>query len=316
MKIDRYFILVLGMLISHLTAEMKASSSAAHYWIDHDKLIEGTLLLNGSQLNLDIDVSEYPGAHTLYYRIQDSDGNWSAVVCVPFVSNPQTSGGEARSCEYWIDKNYDQRQKVAVANNNAVFDIDSESLASGAHGLYYRVEDEYGNYGGSMCHVFYKNPVSDNRVKWYRYWWNDRYDLATEVPVEAQEQVFMLNTDLLIPDYAADPEADLHHARLNILFGDDGGRVSEVLVADVGYDAYLLSIIDMEAVKSWKCHSKGNELTITGLTPGEGLVRIYTLDGQLLFAAVPPAENFTHAIEKTHIVIVCYDGVSRKVQLR
>lgn len=312
--IGRYFIPLLGLLMALTTAGMKASSPAAHYWIDHDKIIEGTAQLSGSQLNLDIDVSEYPGAHTLYYRIQDPDGKWSTVTCVPFVS--LVSGGDAVSCEYWIDKDYDLRQKVAVADNNAVFDIDCENLASGAHFLYYRVENESGNYGGVMCHVFCKTPASGNRVKWYRYWWNDRYDLATEVPVEAQEPVFMLDADLLIPDYAVDTDADIHRATLNIMFGDEEGNISEILVAEVDYEPYILSVVDVEAGASWNYHSKGNELTLTGLTPGKGLVRIYTLDGQLLFSNVPQAENLTHAIEKTPIVIVCYDGVSRKVLLR
>ena len=312
--IGRYFIPLLVSLMALTTAKMKASSPAAHYWIDHDKIIEGTSQLNGSQLHLDIDVSEYPGGHTLYYRIQDQDGKWSTVTCVPFVS--LVSGGDAVSCEYWIDKDYDRRQKVAVADNNVVFDIDSESLASGAHCLYYRVGNESGNYGGVICHVFCKNAPSGNCVKWYRYWWNDRYDLASEIPVEAQEPVFMLDTDLLIPDYIADADADIHRATLNIMFGDEKGNVSEILVTEVDYEPYILSVVDVEAGASWNYYSKGNELTLTGLTPGKGLVRIYTLDGQLLLSTVPQAETLTQAIDKTPIVIVCYAGVSRKVQLR
>lgn len=312
--IGRYFIPLLGLLMVLTTAEMKASSPTAHYWIDHDKIIEGTSQLSGSLLNLDIDVSEYPGAHTLYYRIQDLDGKWSTVTCVPFVS--LVSGGDAVCCEYWIDKDYDLRQKVAVADNNAVFDIDCESLASGAHFLYYRVENESGNYGGVMCHVFCKTPASDNRVKWYRYWWNDRYDLATEVPVEAQEPVFMLDADLLIPDYALDADADIHRATLNIMFGDEEGNVSEILVAEVDYEPYILSVVDVDVRASWNYHSTRNELTLTGLTPGEGLVRIFTPDGQLLFSAVPETESLVYSTEKNSIVIVCYNGVSRKILLR
>ena len=294
---------------------MKASSPNAHYWIDRDKLIEGTAALNGDLLSLDIDVSKYPGAHTLHYRIQDQQGKWSAPICVPFISNPQASGGNAKAFEFWIDKEYDRKQKKDVVNDIAFFDLDCEDLAPGAHAMYYRFEDQYGVFGGVRCHVFYKAANASPRVVWYRYWWNDRYDLAVDVDVDSDESVFMLDTDITIPEYAADANNGSHAARFNILFGDNSGAVSEICTTEVDYEPYLLDVDALSSEDAWKCQARDGILTVSGLVPGKGTVRIFTLDGRMLHTSVPQHESLTLAVSET-AVIVCHDGVSRKVMFK
>lgn len=383
--IGRYLLSVLGVVICLTSTELKASSPTAHYWIDHNRLVEGTSQLNDNQLSMDIDVSGYPGAHTLYYRIQDEEGKWSVVTCIPFISNPQRSGGDAKSCEYWIDKNISQLKKVAAPDNVISFDLDCKDLAPGAHelyyhvedqfgnfgstscalfirtpnsggdaksceywidknidqlqkiaatdnitffnidcdgldpgphGLYYRVEDQFGNFGSPICHVFYKNPAEGSHVAWYRYWWNDRYDLAEEVTVSTDSPIFMLDSDLTIPDYAADKDNDSHAAHLYMIFGDDTGNISEVLDVKVNYELYLAGINDLTSEVTWGYRTNGNNLTLSGLTPGKGILRIFSLDGRQIHAEIPDEDSVIHTIEMEKIVIVCYDGASKKIILR
>lgn len=314
-SIVRFLLPVFGAILWLSSPVMKASSPNAHYWIDRDKLIEGTATLNGDILSLDIDVSKYPGAHTLHYRIQDQDGKWSAPICVPFISNPQTSGGNAKGFEFWIDKEYDRKQKKDVVNDIAFFDFDCEDLAPGAHAMYYRFEDEYGVFGSVKCHVFYKALNSSPRVIWYRYWWNDRYDLAIDVDVDSAESIFVLDTDVSIPDYAVDENNGSHKAYLNILFGDNGGEVSEILTAEVDYESYLMDVEALTLENSWKCHTNDGVLTVSGLVPDKGIIRVFALDGRLLHNSVPKHESLTLDISES-AVIVCHNGVSRKVLLK
>lgn len=314
--IGRYFLPILGVILWITTVELKASSPTAHYWIDHNKLIEGTSQLIDSRLSLDLDMFKYPGAHTLYYRVQDQDGNWSSVVCVPFISNPLIRGGNAKSCEYWLDKNIDQLQQTTVSDNTVFFDLNCEDLVPGAHCLYYRIEDQFGNFGSVMSHVFYKNSEIGTHVDWYRYWWNDRYDLSTEVTVDESDTIFTLNADLSIPDYAVATSTDSHKATLNILFGDNEGYLSEVFVAEVDYNPYIMEVVEVKSETLWECHSKGNQLIFTGLTPGKGMIRVFSLDGRQLVSSVPKHENQTYTIDMENIVLICYDGVSRKVFLK
>lgn len=314
--IGRYLLSVLVAVVSLTPTEVKASSPTAHYWIDHNKLIEGSSQFSGDYLSMDLDVSGLnPGGHTLYYRIQDEDGKWSAVTSVIFVRTPR-SGGDTKSCEYWIDKNIDQLQKVTATDNVTFFNIDCEDLAPGAHGLYYRVEDQFGNFSSPICQVFYKNPPVGSNVAWYRYWWNDRYDLAEEVAVATEEPIFMLDTNLTIPDYAVDKYNDSHTACLYMIFGDDTGNISEVLDVDINYDLYLAGINDIQAEATWRYRTNGNTLTLSGLTPGKGILRIFSLDGRQIHAEIPDEDSVTYTIEMEKIVIVCYDGASKKVILR
>ncbi len=167
-----------------------------------------------------------------------------------------------------------------------------------------------------MSHVFYKNSEIGTHVDWYRYWWNDRYDLSTEVTVDKSDTIFTLNADFSIPDYAVDTSADSHKATLNILFGDNEGHLSEVFVAEVDYNPYIMEVVEVKSETLWKCHSKDNHLTFTGLTPGKGMIRVFSLDGRQLVSSVPQHENETYAIGLENVVLICYDGISRKVLLK
>lgn len=309
----RLFIPVLVAIIWWAIPDMNATPPNAHYWIDHDKLIEGTAALNGELLSLDIDVSKYPGAHTLYYRIQDLQGNWSAPICVPFISNPQTSGGSAKSFEYWIDKESDRRQTKDIADNVAFFDLNCEDLALGAHNLYYRVEDQFGNFGSVRCHVFYKSRTSGSSITWYRYWWNDHYDLSEEIAVTTGEPVFLLDTELKFPDNIADENNSSHQAYLSIIFGDDSGNVSPVWNAVVDYERFILDVKELDNGSIWTCHANGNNLILSGLTPGDGILRIFALNGQEISTSIPHEENQIYSIGKEKVVIVCYKGLSKKI---
>ena len=123
---------------------MSTGSEVAHveYFFDNDPGYgKGTVLATSGSPDVTIEISTgdiTPGAHMLYLRSQDTNGNWSSVMAHPiyvFTVLP------VAALEFFIDDNDPGEGKaisvpVATATAaTAIFDIDTSDLTPGEHTL-------------------------------------------------------------------------------------------------------------------------------------------------------------------------------------
>ena len=99
-----------------------------------------------------------------------------------------------RSCEYWLDYQFDARQRVDIGTD-WVTQLDIDALAPGLHVLGLRVEDSRGRWGYAMLRHFYKLPVhpdlSNNKVANCEYWID--YDLANRKTAKVNDNMIELS---------------------------------------------------------------------------------------------------------------------------
>lgn len=78
--------------------------------------------------------------------------------------------------EYWIDNEYDNRTAISVTSEDVLHDVDMSALSEGVHVLYYRVQDNQGNYSSLQSWVFYRIKLSAETatsVKGIEYWFDE-----------------------------------------------------------------------------------------------------------------------------------------------
>jgi hypothetical protein len=128
-----------------------------------------------------------------------------------------------RSCEYWLDYQFDARQRVDIGNDWAT-QLDIDALAPGLHVLGLRVEDSRGRWGYAMLRHFYKLPVhpdlSGNAVASCEYWVD--YDFANRSEANVNDNMIELS---LPTDQLA---GGLH--TLALLMKDSNGQPSYTMV--------------------------------------------------------------------------------------
>ena len=115
---------------------------SVEYFFDNDPGYGkgNVLIIAGSQdVTIDIDTKDVtPGAHMLYLRSQDTNGNWSSVMAHPFYVFTILP---VAALEYYIDNN-DPGEGLAISvpvaiatAATATFDIDTSELTPGEHTL-------------------------------------------------------------------------------------------------------------------------------------------------------------------------------------
>lgn len=115
---------------------------SVEYFFDNDPGYGkgNVLIIAGSQdVTIDIDTKDVtPGAHMLYLRSQDTNGNWSSVMAHPFYVFTILP---VAALEYYIDNN-DPGEGLAISvpvatatAAAATFDIDTSELTPGEHTL-------------------------------------------------------------------------------------------------------------------------------------------------------------------------------------
>lgn len=123
---------------------------------------------------LALDVSDAaPGAHVLYVRSLDEEGLWSATLAHPLLVVP-VKPTEARRMEYFVDADpgYGKAKQVAVTTATSQVALDLSGIATGAHVLYMRSQDDRGNWSTALAHPLYVAPVGAN-VKAVEYFFDN-----------------------------------------------------------------------------------------------------------------------------------------------
>ncbi|MFV9644502.1 MAG: putative Ig domain-containing protein [Desulfobacterales bacterium] len=114
----------------------------------------------------DIDISYLSaGPHTLYLRVQDSEGAWGIIREISFEIYEPTSIAGA---EYFIDDDPGPGNGTPVLAKDESFDsaeeqvdisgIDVSSLSEGDHTFYVRFKDQLGRWGAPLGKTFEYNP--------------------------------------------------------------------------------------------------------------------------------------------------------------
>ena len=211
-----------------------------HYWFDKARDMETVIPLSEyEQQHFLLDVSGLStGIHFLYYRVQDSIGSWSPLYGHLFFVNPLyvDCGIDVKQLEYWIDDNFKELSIVPIDGDQSVFEVEDLSLIQGFHTLYYRIKDSMGNYSTTHSWLFFKNELKATTISWCKYWWNDDFDKTTIVFNDSDSSVFSFCQELIVPEYARNSEYSSNTiAKLNIIFGDDLGHVSNVEEFEIRY---------------------------------------------------------------------------------
>ena len=212
----------------------------AEYWIDSNEKKE--LTVNGSQVAFTVEAAEVSeGLHTLNYRLLDNEGRYSPLYTWMFVREElrdESIDNKVSNVEYWIDDISNGVNDVTVSDGEINLSIDASSLNYGLHKLVYRLKDLRGRYSTPKTWVFLKNkPEGNTKVTWYKYWWDDREDMAVTEDVETEGNTFVFEKQLTVPDYIMSKASDNETltATFHIMFGDDAGRISGIESADVNY---------------------------------------------------------------------------------
>lgn len=222
------------------------------YWISgdgYDSAVTGSVDGENVEFTLGTDGLSQ-GIHSLNFRVQDSEGVWSALQSWLFYVDERKANEavEVTEGEYWIDDG--ARQKITIDDGQASFVADASTVREGLHTLNYRVKDSEGNYSRTYTWAFFKNNQKATKISWCRYWWNNHVDKAVTDSVDCDSLEYVFKKELTVPSYAmTDGYSNNSTARFHIVFGDDAGNVSNTEWMDVSYPDVLPPVSAIEADK-------------------------------------------------------------------
>ena len=127
--------------------------------------------------SLDLDLTIIPnglanGAHQLYYRFLDSDGDWSQIEGKTFIISDTNNANVADiiSGEYFFDSDPGAGNGIAIPNISSADSLDlnltitPNSLSIGAHQLYYRFLDSDGDWSQIEGKIFFISDTSNSQA--------------------------------------------------------------------------------------------------------------------------------------------------------
>lgn len=165
------------------------------YWFDDNYGARKASSATSGVFNLDVDVSLLAdGIHMLIFRAQSSNGEWSAPSSTMFLKMNMLQTASVTKYEYWIDGDLSAKQIGENTSGLINLDIDVSRVEPGLHCLYFRMQDNKGQWCAPLGHCFVKSSyLTDNRIKAYRYWFNgaheDVYNVNLENPISPLELV-------------------------------------------------------------------------------------------------------------------------------
>ena len=196
MKKKAFCVLLGCMLVLMMHAQ---DISKYEYWIDHrtDAIVQTTA--SGGDIDLSLDVSTLvEGLHSLTFRAQDTNGNWSAPLVTFFVHSQHGADNHVSNYEYWFD--HDLTTKVSASTSDGVISIDADasSLADGLYSFTFRAQDTDGQWNAPLVQFFVKsrNGVADNKISAYQYWFNEDFEKATLITLEEPATPYVLDVQI------------------------------------------------------------------------------------------------------------------------
>ena len=200
--------IVFVLLIACTTSIVRAQSVVRYqYWIDSTRINETTTELTATTEPREISwspdftgVSE--GLHTLHYRLQDSNNEWSVPYAWQFfvIRRIVNTTIEVTNIEYWVDTDSDNRTTAAVTNDSVAFTLDASTLREGMHTLYFRFKDNEGEYSVPHAWQFFvvRHVVNTIiKVTDIEYWVDTDYDNRSTMTVTDDSVAFTLDASNL-----------------------------------------------------------------------------------------------------------------------
>ncbi|MDI3521123.1 MAG: hypothetical protein PWR04_1111 [Anaerophaga sp.] len=184
--------------------------AAYQYWFDDDYNNAVNQPVTPAQdfvLLGDIDAGSLStGVHVFYIRYKDSRGQWSSPLAQFIYKIPEQNTGisanEITAYQYWFDDDYNNavNQPVTpVQDFELLRDIDAGALSSGIHAFYIRYKDSRGQWSSPIAQFIYKISVSlsaDNNIVAYRYWFDDDFENAVNLPVVPAQSILSLTEQI------------------------------------------------------------------------------------------------------------------------
>lgn len=201
---------------SHPVAAVTPTVVAAEYFFDTDPgLGLGTPLAISPDtvvtINTVLDIHALTdGLHTLFFRVKDSEGQWSMYSSSPFVKESSDKVNlKIQAIEYFID--YDpgigKGISVAVSADSMIskdITIPLDTISVGAHILFCRVMDSNGAWSHYSSRPFVNeiNNTTELKISSYEYFFDNDPGLGNGFPIltsamDGQETVFSANMDSL-----------------------------------------------------------------------------------------------------------------------
>ena len=178
-----------------------------HYWIDSTRINETITELSAATEPREISWSPdltgiNEGMHTLHYRLQDSNNEWSVPYAWQFfvIRRIVNTTIEMTNIEYWVDTDSDNRTTAAVTNDSVAFTLDASTLREGMHTLYYRFKDNEGEYSVPHAWQFFvvRHVVNTIiKVTDIEYWVDTDYDNRSTMTVTDDSVAFTLDASNL-----------------------------------------------------------------------------------------------------------------------
>lgn len=161
-------------------------------WLDQLYMVREKGVIEGGEKELSISLDLIPyGIHSVSFRIQDTDGTWSAPATKYFMHTEETT---AAKFEYWIDGMYALAQRGTLDGTEKLFELSLSLIPSGFHSISFRVQDSKGNWGAPATRYFMFTPPGAH-VAGYEYWLDDLHSFAFsgEIGQEGMEAMIDLS---------------------------------------------------------------------------------------------------------------------------
>lgn len=158
-----------------ITAQ-EVTDAMCEYWIDGDFKSRKSVSISESwEATIDLSTLKN-GAHTIGLRVCDSNGLWSTPIIKYFVRPTiYAKDGSAAIYEYWID-NYAQKVTGEIQGDELSVEIDASALATGAHTLTLRTQDNNGLWSTPIVRYFVRPTIYAEGAEAVNYeYWIDAY---------------------------------------------------------------------------------------------------------------------------------------------
>ena len=207
-KVKLWLALMAILVATAAGAQSTISVTAAEYFFDTDPGYGKATVINNAvegEQTLDIPTSALSaGAHTLCVRSLGSNGVWSSTMTKSvYVMH---AGSSIHSVEYFFDSDPGYGKgtvSVLGGAKDVTLDINTATIAPGAHMLYLRTQDTNGNWSPVMAHPLYVFTVLPVAALEYYIDNNDPGEgKAISVPVAtatAATATFDIDTSVLTP---------------------------------------------------------------------------------------------------------------------
>lgn len=154
-----------------------------HLWVDSPDVWEQYGVASGSGIDVSLPCKDLSnGIHTLYYRLSDTDSNWSSPHSRSFfkVTPDGELSHEITGFEWWVDSARYSRTFAPVASGEGTptYSLPLDKLANGPHTLNLFFRSDKGYIGAPISRSFFKLPLASligSSVKGIKWWLDEDY---------------------------------------------------------------------------------------------------------------------------------------------